>query len=263
MVYELRQADRAASLFEGWQETMVWSCLKGVMGTAYADSQTRPLSAAVVLGDFCFLAGAPSEEMLSHLSAMRTFLILVPRDAGWSERIAAFLHGRVKKVARYATKKEPDAFDKTALKAAVDGLPAGYDLKMVDEALFFRCRETQWCRDFVAQYDSYAAYQKHGMGALILKDGELVSGASSYSGYPGGIEIEVDTREGCRRQGLARVCAAKLILECQKRGWYPSWDAQNKGSLALAEKLGYHFDYEYEAYELMQEDRQKDALFAG
>lgn len=55
-----------------------------------------------------------------------------------------------------------------------------------------------------------------------------------------------------RRKGLASVCGAKLILECMKRGLYPSWDAQNKGSVALAEKLGYHFSHEYVAYEIFE-----------
>ena len=64
----------------------------------------------------------------------------------------------------------------------------------------------------------------------------------------GGIEIE--TREDYRRKGLAYICGAKLILECLKREWYPSWDAQNKWSVSLAEKLGYHFAYEYTAYEV-------------
>lgn len=73
---------------------------------------------------------------------------------------------------------------------------------------------------------------------------------SSYSGYHGGIEIEIDTKEEYQRKGLAYICGAKLILECLERGWYPSWDAQNKWSVALTEKLGYHFDYEYEAYEI-------------
>ena len=50
--------------------------------------------------------------------------------------------------------------------------------------------------------------------------------------------------------GLASVCGAKLILECQERKLYPSWDAQNLWSVALAEKLGYHFSYEYTAYEV-------------
>ncbi|MBR3832696.1 MAG: GNAT family N-acetyltransferase [Lachnospiraceae bacterium] len=49
---------------------------------------------------------------------------------------------------------------------------------------------------------------------------------------------------------VASICGAKLILECLDRGLYPSWDAQNMGSVALAEKLGYHFDHAYDAYEI-------------
>lgn len=69
-------------------------------------------------------------------------------------------------------------------------------------------------------------------------------------GYEEGIEIEIDTREDHRRKGLAYACGAKLICECLKKGLYPSWDAQNKWSVALAEKLGYHFSHEYTAYEV-------------
>ena len=31
---------------------------------------------------------------------------------------------------------------------------------------------------------------------------------------------------------------------------YPSWDAQNKASVHLAEKLGYEFSHEYVVYEV-------------
>ena len=55
----------------------------------------------------------------------------------------------------------------------------------------------------------------------------------------------IDTRENHRRRGLAYVCGARLILECLDRGLYPSWDAQNKASVALAEKLGYHYSPMY------------------
>ena len=100
------------------------------------------------------------------------------------------------------------------------------------------------------QYKDYETYKKLGLGVAVLKGGELVAGASSYSTYDKGIEIEIDTREDHRRKGLAYACGAKLILECQKRDLYPSWDAQNKWSVALAEKLGYHFSHEYVAYEV-------------
>ena len=38
---------------------------------------------------------------------------------------------------------------------------------------------------------------------------------------------------------IAAAAAAGLILECLDRGLYPSWDAHDKVSLALAEQLGY------------------------
>ena len=250
MVAGLRQTENAACLFDGWQETMIWSCLQGVMGNIYVDSQDTPVSGIAVLGDFCFLAGKPDRELLCGLRGRRDFMIMVPRGEEWGRLIEECYREKARRVVRYAIKKEPDVFDCGKLQAIVDGLPGGYTLEMVDEALFRRCGEIGWCRDWVAQYPDYAAYREHGMGAVILKDGEPVSGASSYSGYIGGIEIEIDTREDFRRKGLARICGAKLILECLNRGWYPAWDAQNKGSAALAEELGYHIDSAYTAYEI-------------
>lgn len=35
-----------------------------------------------------------------------------------------------------------------------------------------------------------------------------------------------------------------------ERNIYPRWDAANLESVAIAEKLGYHFDKEYEVYSI-------------
>lgn len=85
---------------------------------------------------------------------------------------------------------------------------------------------------------------------MALHGGKIVSGASSYTVYPGGIEIEVDTRPDYRRRGLARACAARLILDCLNRSLYPSWDAHSQASLALAQQLGYLLDRPYPVYEI-------------
>jgi predicted GNAT family acetyltransferase len=90
---------------------------------------------------------------------------------------------------------------------------------------------------------------------VILKDGKFVSGASSYTRYKEGIEIEVDTIESERRKGLATVVCSALILNCLNEGLYPSWDAHNMNSVHLAEKFGYEFDHEYIAYEVASEYR--------
>ena len=102
----------------------------------------------------------------------------------------------------------------------------------------------------VSLYANYNIYQRLGLGVVVLKDGEPVSGASSYSRYQSGIEIQIDTKEAYRGQGLATACGASLILACLDRGLYPSWDAQNLWSVGLAKKLGYAFDHEYTAYEV-------------
>lgn len=252
MIYEIKQTKSAEKLFDGWQETMIWSCLQRVMGHLYADDNEKPESAAALLGDFCFLAGKPSHELAQYVCERRCheFIIMVPQNEAWAKLLESCYGERAKKVSRYAFKKKPDIFDMEVLNKAVDSLPDEYTIKMMDENLFYRCREISWCRDWVSLYNDYEMYRKYGLGAVVLKDDEIVSGASSYSSYIGGIEVEIDTKEEYRRKGLAFACGAELILECLERGLYPSWDAQNKWSAALAMKLGYYFDYEYTAYEM-------------
>lgn len=258
MIFKLKQTQRAAALFEGWQESLIWSALQGVMGKIYVDSEEKPASAMVLLGDFCFFAGKPDGELVLYRPAQsgQDFVIMVPQNESWAALIEEAYRENAKRIVRYAIKKEPEVFQeqtqKEALQAIAENVPDGYTLQMIDENLFWKCREIEWCRDWVKQYEDWALYQKYGLGAVILKDGEPVSGASSYSGYRGGIEVQIITREDQRRKGLASICAAKLILECLKRDWYPSWDAKNKWSVALSEKLGYHFEREYAAYEVVR-----------
>ncbi len=71
--------------------------------------------------------------------------------------------------------------------------------------------------------------------------GEVVCGASSYSIYDSGIEIEVATNYNHRRKGLATIVSAALILDCLEKEIYPNWDAANTTSAKLAEKLGICF----------------------
>lgn len=252
MIEKISDTKTAACLFEGWEETMIWSCLQGVMGEVYTDDLQNPKSAMAILGDFVFFAGVPCRDLVQYKPDWCTqdFMILVPQNASWAELIETCYSDRAKKRSRYAIRKEPDVFDREKLRCAVDSLPEEYSIRLIDEELYHKCRSIAWCRDWVAQYADYDTYRRLGLGVVILKDGELVSGASSYTSYQGGIEIEIDTQEQYRRRGLAYICGARLILECLERNLYPSWDAQNLWSVALAEKLGYHYSHTYTVYEI-------------
>ena len=140
-------------------------------------------------------------------------------------------------------------FDKQKLQRYVSLLPAAYRLKQINGEFYDQCLRNSFTTDFVSNFGSKAKFMELGLGYVILKNDEIVSGASSFSRYHEGIEIEVDTAEAERGKGLASIACAALILKCLEMGLYPSWDAQNLTSVHLAEKLGYRLGHEYQAYE--------------
>ena len=232
MIHKLDTPCLAAPLFGGWAEGMVWACLQGRMGTVLAND-TRS-SAAAVLGDFAFFAGAPDRELLDAVSVP----LLVPQNDAWAAVIAAYFGRAVQPIIRYATRKDT-VFDRKRLETFARSLPNSYTIRKIDRNLYDLCSRIPWSRDLVSQYPTWEAYQAQGLGFAVLRNGAPVAGASSYASFDGGIEIEIDTCPAERRRGLARACGAALILDCLDRGLYPSWDAHDTVSLALAEQLGY------------------------
>ena len=251
MIYELEDTSLVQSLFEGWQETLIWSCLQRVMGRVFVTDPERPRSACAFVGCFGFYAGEPDRELVA--GKPEGFVIMVPRDGAWAALIEECFPS-AKRVTRWAIRKDT-RFDIPALEKKRDRLPAGYELREIDAEIYDLCLEDPVTRDFVSAFGSREKYLELGRGMVILKDGKIVSGASSYTRYREGIEIEVDTVEAERRKHLAETACAALILRCLEEGLYPSWDAQNINSVRLAEKFGYEPDHEYVAYEVASEMR--------
>lgn len=271
-IIKIEDTKQVEALFEHTTDTVILSCLQKVMGEIYATEDLK--SAMAILGDFSFFVGVPSEELL-FFSVKLCFcdedqdsadpvqikekhgidhLVMVPENEEWEKQIEQSLGTRAERIVRYAVKKEGlQVFDRDNLQKVVDRLwddprYQRYELRMIDRALYGQIQGIDWCREWVENYPTYELFESCALGAVILREGEPVAGASSFSGYLQGIEITIRTKEEYRRQGLAYICAAKLILECMQRGLYPSWDAANTKSVALSEKLGYHFDEEYIAY---------------
>lgn len=251
-IIQIQNTEKVRGIFKEWQETIIWSCLERTMGDVFADASESPESAMAILGDFCFLSGRPNRELAAYKPEQweRSFVIMVPQNEEWGALVTEVYGNRAKKVIRYAIKKENDVWDRDKLKQAVDSLSDGFVMQMIDRRMFEEAGKNVWMEDLVSQYSNFEQYEEMGLGVVVLKDGVPVSGASSYSSYPGGIEIQIDTRMDFRRKGLAYACGAKLILECIRKGWYPSWDAHNMWSVNLAEKLGYHYDRKYTAFEV-------------
>ena len=251
MIYELTDTSKVAGLFEGWEETLIYSCLQKVMGKIYVTDLESPKSAMAFVGCFAFYAGEPNKELVSNKP--EGFIIMTPQNKAWEACIEECFP-KAKKVIRYAIKKDTK-FDTDYLRNIIKELPDGYELKEIDEKIYDMCLPDPVTRDFVSSFGSKEKYLELGRGMVILKSGRIVAGASSYTRYREGIEIEVDTVESERKKGLATIVSAALILRCIDEGLYPSWDAQNMNSVHLAEKLGYEFSHEYTAYEVSGEER--------
>lgn len=258
----LEKPQKAALLFGKTTNTMVQICLEKSMGIIYADEAQKPETAAACLGDFCFLEGKTDQTFFEELKTVCPDInILVPSNEEWAALIETVYGNQVKRIMRYAFLKEPhiwnlDDLEKTVVKTAAS-LQEGFEVRQIDEEIYQYAKTHPWAEDWVWLFPSYEEFAQRGLGFAIVNGHTPVAGASSYCAGRKAIEIQIDTHPDFRRKGLAFLCAAALILECEKRGIYPSWDAHNVESKALAEKLGYRIDKEYTAY-ILQEIAGKD-----
>ena len=113
MVGELEDTSKALKLFEGWEETLIYSALQKVMGKIYVTDLENPVSAFAFTGVFGFFAGEPDEELVRNKPD--GFVIMAPQNEAWAELIEKVYPG-ANKVTRYAIKKDTE-FDVEALKA--------------------------------------------------------------------------------------------------------------------------------------------------
>ena len=210
------------------------------MGKIYVTDLDNPRSAMALVGSFAFYAGEPDKELVLH--DIKRNVIMIPQNKSWESLIESSLPAT--KMIRYGIKKTP-RFNQEKLKAMAKTLPEGYEIRKIDSEIYDLCLATPSFEDFVSSFDSKEMYLTLGRGFVVMRDGRIVSGASSYSRYREGIEIEVNTLKEERHKGLAGAVCAALILSCLDEGLYPRWDAANLMSVRLAEKLGYEFSHEY------------------
>jgi GNAT superfamily N-acetyltransferase len=235
-------------------DVVLQPCIEGNIGRVWANNIIGPTWAIAVAGDFCFLLGSidnDSDDTLTRmLSENCRRKIIVTDEESWISLIRRQFGDRINRFKRFAFKNEPNIFDKKLLNGFISSVETEFQIVPIDESIYYKALEDEFTADFCSFFPSLEEFLEHGIGYVIMCNGEIISGASSYTYCKGSIEITIGTKVEYRRKGLAAACAARLILECLDRNIYPRWDAANKESVALAEKLGYNLDKEYEVYSI-------------
>lgn len=251
MIYEadINVRKKLTPMFESIDSTIILSCLQGHMGTAWVDDVHNPTVAQITVGIFVFYAGnceaKEAEEMLNNLPE---FTLAIVGTNEWKKRIESIHAGSIEKFQRYRFEKNINQLDQDLMKAFISNLPSEYKLKKIDSEIAKDSFLHELSEDFISQFDSIPDFLNRGLGFVLLHGEQIVCGATSFSIYDEGIEIEVATHPEYRRKGLATITASALILNCLEQGLYPSWDGANIESVQLAEKLGYRLHESYDTY---------------
>lgn len=254
------EKDRKAMtpLFEGLEDSMVIAYLQGFMGEGFVDRMPNPRVGLIISAEYCFFGGdyelpeaRALAEKLFELTPLPQLIAIYPdKQTGWFELLMSLDRFRPVSLPRFGIVQRDYEFDKHKLQVIADTLPEGLKLVPFDADLYEQAMAEPWSMAFCEAFPSAEEYLTKGFGFAVTDQGKLVSGASTMTVYDTGTETQVATRDGYQGRGLALACSAAFIMECDRRGMRPCWDAANEASLHMAQKLGYEYRGLYMTVEL-------------
>lgn len=237
-------------------EVTLYACVEDHMGRVWVDNGDNPACSVVLAADFYFILGKykeSEEDSIIHIISEHRVYAIVLDAQEWSpflERLQREFPESYRSFTRYAIKGRREWFNKESLERFVKAVEPKFRTERIDERIFHIALSGSWTRDLCSNYKSLEEFQKHGIGYVIMDGNEIISGASSYGYYQDRVEVTIETKQEYRRKGLGLACASAMILECLERDIYPRWDAANRISVTVAEKLGYRFSHEYTVYHI-------------
>lgn len=246
--------EKIKSLFDGFYDSIMFSYFDGIYGNGFCDNCDRPQTAVIQAGDFYFVAGKIQlQHEIMELVGDNRWAVIVPDTIKWFDALNSKEKPLIL-VDRFHTCPPTEGFNIEEIQKNVDKicLHKGFKLEKIDEYYYNKALESHWSEFFVNNYKCFDDYSKHGFGYIITKDKEIISGASTYSYYENGVELELATHENYRKMGFASITASSFILECMRRRLIPHWDARNLTSLKIAEKIGFTLRDKYPAFEFEQ-----------
>jgi GNAT superfamily N-acetyltransferase len=234
---------RLAPLFEGYKwNYLPDAILEGTMGRALADDDAE-LKVAVLEAPRLKLsipAGDPQHPLAqAYLDALRGPWALVLASPGWQELAVRRHAGKLVTTQRFAFTSE--RLDAGRLRELGSRVPGGYRLERMDLTLARKLagERSEFSADHLLAFASPEEFLERGFGFCLLAGDQIVSAATTFAVCRRGIEIQINTREKHQHRGLATAVAAHLLLHSLRLGLDPNWDAANRASVCLAQKLGY------------------------
>jgi RimJ/RimL family protein N-acetyltransferase len=250
-MYRLENNDycKVSKLVQSENELSVYSVIKGIMpGEIYVNDLNNPVAALIKTCECNLIAGAVKDALFNSEVSEELDLWdqLTPDTSEWIDIIPTIHKNpfiRKYKRRHYILSAENFKEYKAPLKE-------GFVLEKVDigELRKKSYENTEKLLEWAANWGEDDNFQKYGTGYYIHNDKIIVSWSLSDCYLDKRIAIGIHTDEKYRKHGFGRIVASATVKSCFAKGYEEiNWLCmdKNKGSVAIAEKLGFTYSNSY------------------
>lgn len=207
-------------------------------GFILADEAEQPNTALAFMGGCIIYGGDACHNSARELiRTMEVQPVILSYSEAWVDLLKEEYGEKVKTETRYYLPFT--SIDREGLFSIDLSLSNGYSLKRVNEQIAGKLKDEIAEEYQIFHYSSLKDFAETGCGFCITRGGEICSNAAAFLRSGSNIQIQVNTKQQYRRQGMALKASAALLRYCAENGITADWDASNTNSRALAYKLGY------------------------
>lgn len=254
-MYKLKSEhySKVLPLIKSHNELSVYSVIHNLMpGEIYVDNTDYPSAVLIQTSECNYLAGSIKDEQFNSSIAdeLDFWDQLVPDDEAWCDIIPK-VHPN-KHVRRYERRHyvlEPQNYNKRS-----QLLPNDYHLEIVDDPMQLRDMNYENSDKLLSWMENWGEdenFKKYAVASYIRHNNRIVSWSASDCCYQDKIAIGIITDDNYRGKGFGIITAAKTVELCFEHGYQQiDWLCvnSNKGSIAIAEKLGFQLQNRYYSF---------------
>lgn len=250
-----KEFKKIAHLIKSQDELSVFSVIYGEKpGEIYVNNIDSPTAALIKTSECNLISGSTNDEVFnSEVSSELDFWDqLTPDSHDWMDKIPTIHKNHF--VRKYKRRHYVLSIDEFV--ECNSTLRGGYVLEKVDVSLLRQNifenseRVLKWAED----WGDDEKFRKHGTGYLIRNDKTIVSWSLTDCSFEKKIAIGIHTDERYRKNGFGKITASATVKDCFAMGYEKiDWLCvdSNKGSRAIAEKLGFtlsNYYYSFSSY---------------
>lgn len=240
---------KVTNLIKSHNELSVLSVINGLMpGDIFVNNVESPTVALIRTSECNYIAGNASEidPSCGELTELDFWDQLTPDSEEWMDLIPAIHTNHfIRKYKRRHYLLSIDSF-----RECTEPLKEGFTIEKVDIDVLKKCNyeNSDKLLEWISNWGDEANFQKYGVGYYIHNGEVIVSWSLSDCYSDKSIAIGIQSDEDYRRNGFGKIVGSAVVKECFAKGYDKiEWLCvdTNKGSIALAERLGFHCNNYY------------------